>query len=60
MNTRDALDWAEDSGHEDGAKCAPFSPPLIPEMFPEEAEAYSIAYFYALAYLAEWPGGTAV
>lgn len=59
MTSQDALDWAEESGLEHGTSCAPFSPPLTPSIFPEEAEAYSISYFYALAYVAPWPGGTA-
>ena len=50
MNEEDMLSHCKDKGLEDGAICAPFSPVFIWTMFPDMDEAYTSAYFYALAY----------
>jgi hypothetical protein len=50
MNEHDAMAWAEEKGLEYGARIAPYSPPLVPGLFPDADDAYCSAYWDAFAY----------
>lgn len=52
MTEADAVALAEDKGLQDGAACAPYSPPLRWQISEDADDAYTASYFHALAYCA--------